>query len=84
MSHEQAKAVIEKVGGIALVADVTGKDFATVYRWTVEAPRGTGFIPDDSKRKIMEFARRKRIALKWDDFFPPITKKEKGHAFGAK
>lgn len=57
--------------GITAVATITGTHRTNVYRWMLSPEaRGTGgFIPAAQQRKLIEYARQERVALKPEDFF---------------
>jgi hypothetical protein len=57
--------------GIAAVAAITGTHRTNVYRWMLSADaRGTGgHVPAPQQRKLVEYAREKRMPLRPEDFF---------------
>lgn len=69
---EPASSIIEKLGGEAIVAEITRTAYTAPYRW--QAPRdkgGTGgTIPQRHHRTMLDFARKKRIRLTPADFLP--------------
>lgn len=73
--HEErlypAKHVIEKLGGAAIVAELTGRTTATVHKWTYPKSRGgtDGHIPASVQHDLMEAARAQQLPLSADDFF---------------
>lgn len=49
-----ARRIIERLGGYAATAEITGVKLNTVYRWTYETERGGtgGYIPREHHDKI--------------------------------
>ena len=70
----QAPPILRKLGGASRVAAILKKRHAsTVYRWTYEAPRGTGgLIPPEDQQQLMALARLGVIDLAPGDFFPEV------------
>ncbi len=66
-----ASIVIEKCGGVARVAEITGRSTARIYRWMHEKARGGtgGLIPAECQQVLMEHARRHGLPLAAEDFF---------------
>lgn len=71
MSMEPAKSIIEKCGGPAKVAEITGRDLSRVYRWMYPADRGgsNGRIPYDEADKLLKYAAKNGITLEPGEFF---------------
>lgn len=71
MSMEPAKSIIEKCGGPAKVAEITGRDISRVYRWMYPADRGgsNGRIPYDEAEKLLKHAAENGIPLVHSEFF---------------
>ena len=70
---EPANTIIMKCGGFAAVAQITGRSEVRVRRWTYSRERGgsDGLIPSECQQMLMEHARKARLDLTPDDFFPP-------------
>ena len=68
---DPARTVIDRVGGIAVAAEVTGTHFSRVYRWMRPKEVGgtDGIIPADAQQALMDYAREKSLPLRPDDFF---------------
>jgi hypothetical protein len=69
-----AQHVIEKCGGPAAVAAMTGVHVSRVHRWTYPKARGGtgGLIPAQHQQVILAEAKRLGIALQPSDFFEPV------------
>jgi hypothetical protein len=65
-----AKSVIDKVGGYAAAARITGKHVTGIYRWTYPTSRGGtgGLVPPADAIKLLDHARAAGIALEPGDF----------------
>jgi len=70
MIMNPAKSVIDKIGGYAAAAQITGKHISRVYRWTYPASRGGtgGVVPQADALKLLSHARTTGISLSSDDF----------------
>ena len=68
---EPARSVIAKMGGIEVVAGVTGKSLSRVYRWMYPRQRGgtDGIIPHGDAKRLLEHAKTAGIDLSPADFF---------------
>lgn len=71
MNLEPARSVIEKLGGIDVVAQTTGKHVSRIYRWMYSKERGGtgGFIPQSHIPDLLAYARDHGINLTANDFF---------------
>ena len=74
MRFEPASTIIEKCGGVAEMARLSGVSHASVSRW--QAPKtvgGTGgIIPQKNIPNIITNAKCDRdVVLDWSDFAPP-------------
>jgi len=69
---EPAKTIIELCGGFRAVAEITGRDETRVRRWTYPRNKGgsDGLIPSDCQQVLMDEARKRRLPLKPEHFFP--------------
>lgn len=70
-SLDPAASVISRLGGVAQVASITGRDVSRIYRWM--APKSTGGtggrIPHDDAIKMLQHAREKGLPLTAEEFF---------------
>ncbi len=66
-----AARVIEKVGGVPLVAKICGRSESTVYKWKwSKASGGTGgLVPTECAQMLMSAAGRGEVELSPEDFF---------------
>jgi hypothetical protein len=66
-----AERVIDKCGGVAVVAELAGVHVSRVHRWTYPKSRGgsNGIIPSANQQRILDAARARGIDLSPDDFF---------------
>lgn len=66
-----ASRVIDKCGGVDIVAALTGRTTGTVYKWTHAKEKGGtgGYIPVDAQNKLMASALRGEIDIGAEDFF---------------
>jgi hypothetical protein len=69
---QPATNVIEKVGGVAVMAEITGVHRTRVYGWMRPKDSGgtDGLIPQKHHPAILAFAREKAIAISAEDFLP--------------
>lgn len=69
---EPARTVIERFGGEAKVAEVTGASMTAPYRWTYPRDRGGtgGNIPQKHHRALLEYAKQNDIELSAEDLLP--------------
>jgi hypothetical protein len=69
---EPASTIIDRIGGEAVVADVTGVAYTAPYRWKYPKDRGGtgGIIPHWHVPKLIAYAREKGIELSEADFAP--------------
>lgn len=76
---EPASKIIEKLGGEAVVARITGTASTAPYRWQYPVDRGGtgGSIPQKHIEPLIAFAREHGIDLKTDDFFPSVAEPER-------
>jgi hypothetical protein len=67
---EPARTIIEKLGGVEVVAKITGKDESRVYRWMYSTARGgtNGAIPSELIFGLLDYAAAKGIKLRPTDF----------------
>lgn len=68
---EPARTIIEICGGVAAVADMTGRSEGRVRRWTFSKERGGtgGIIPAESQIALFNEACKRGIDLRPDHFF---------------
>jgi hypothetical protein len=68
---DPARSVIDRLGGVDVVARVTGKDRSRVYRWMYPMDRGGtgGLIPQRVIPGLLKYAEKNHIRLKAADFF---------------
>lgn len=69
---DPARSVIQRLGGVALVATITGKSRSRVFRWMYPPSRGGtgGFIPNKDVPRLLAYAQEHGIALSRVDFVP--------------
>lgn len=80
---EPASSIIRKLGGEAVVSDITGTAYTAPYRWQHEREKGGtgGLIPQRYHRTLLDYAHKKRITLKSDEFLPlPVKSRERAGA----
>lgn len=67
---EPARTIIERLGGPAKVAEITGTALTAPYRWQVAVEKGGtgGFIPRKYHRQILDFAGANEIDIAASDF----------------
>lgn len=74
LAMEPADSIIERLGGVGVVAEITGTAYTAPYRW--KAPRdkrGTGgVIPWQHVRPLLDYAKKNGIPLAADDFLPRV------------
>lgn len=72
-----AKSVIERLGGVDKVSEITGKHRTRVFRWMYPQERGGtgGLIPQRDIPKLLDYARNKQIRLRPGDFMPSEASK---------
>ncbi len=70
---DPATRIIERLGGEAKVAAITGLALTAPYRWQYEKSRGGtgGLIPQAHHRALLDYADAHRIALSAEDFLMP-------------
>lgn len=70
---DPASSIIERLGGVAVVSDLTGTAYTAPYRWTYPRDRGgtDGAIPQRHHRTLLDYAARKGIPLDANDFLLP-------------
>jgi hypothetical protein len=70
---ETAARIIEKLGGEAEVAAITGLSLTAPYRWQHAKSKGGtgGLIPQAHHRVLLDYARAHGIALCAEDFLSP-------------
>lgn len=75
---EPASTIITKCGGIAAVAQITGRSEVRVRRWGYPKARGgtDGLIPSECQQMLMEHARKYKLDLRPDDFFPEPSQED--------
>lgn len=68
---EPAASIIKLFGGAQAVAEIIGKHFSRVYRWTYPESRGGcgGMVPARDQRALLDHARKNQIDLQPGDFF---------------
>jgi hypothetical protein len=72
---EPARTIVQKLGGPAIVAEITGAASTAPYRWQYTRAKGGtgGVIPQRHHRKLLDYAREKNIELKAEDFLPEVV-----------
>lgn len=70
-----AEVVIEKCGGVSVVAKLAGVHVSNVHRWTYPKAKGGtgGTVPSKKQRAILDGARKRGIKLTPDDFFAEVA-----------
>jgi len=70
---EPARSIIERLGGVEVVAAATGRNRTRVYRWMYPIERGGtgGVIPQREIPTLLELARERQVDLSHSDFFQP-------------
>lgn len=68
---DPAASIVRLFGGPKAVAQIVGKHYSRVYRWTYsEADEGTGgLIPAREQVALLTYARANNIDLRPEDFF---------------
>lgn len=71
---EPASSIIEKLGGEAVVAEITRTSYTAPYRWQAEKSKGGtgGLIPQKYHRLLLDYARAHGIDLRAEDFLPVV------------
>lgn len=68
-----AQTIIDKVGGVARVAAICGRNASWVYKWTYPKGSGSGgrggFVPHEDAERLLAAARRGEVDLTPADFF---------------
>ena len=66
-----AAHVIEKAGGVPIVARICGRSEVSVYKWKWSKAKGGtgGLIPTECAQKLMSAAGRGEVNLVPEDFF---------------
>jgi hypothetical protein len=72
---EPAATIIERLGGEARVADITGTALTAPYRWQREKSKGGtgGLIPQAHHRILLDYAHAHGIVLSAEEFLIPRT-----------
>lgn len=70
MQLNPAKSIIDRFGGPAAVAAITGRHISRVYRWALPRDRGGtgGAIPIPEARKLLEAGKDSGIPVSAADF----------------
>jgi len=73
-----AHDIIDLVGGVQAMADLTGVDPSNVHRWTYPKARGgtDGLIPVRHHKRIIDSEAGKAAKLTHNDFFVARTAKK--------
>lgn len=68
---EPARSIIGRLGGVDVVASITGKHRTNVFRWMYPPNRGGtgGMIPLREIPKLLKFAKTSGKRLRHSDFF---------------
>lgn len=68
---EPASSIIKKLGGHAVVSQITRTARPTPYNWEkAREQKGTGgIIPLRHVQVLLDYARTQQISLKYEDFF---------------
>jgi putative alpha-1,2-mannosidase len=71
---EPASSIIQKLGGEAVVAEITATAYTAPYRWQypVEKKGTGGRIPQRHHPALLDYARKKGIKLSADEFVMPV------------
>jgi hypothetical protein len=71
---DPAKTVIERLGGVDNVAEITGKHRTRVFRWMYPEERGGtgGLVPQREIPGLLQYARDNKIKLAPADFIPRL------------
>lgn len=77
---DPARTIIERLGGVDVVAGVTKKHRTRVFRWMYPPERGGtgGLIPQREIPGLLDFARKKSIRLRAADFLPTTQARATG------
>lgn len=72
---EPASTIITKIGGEAVVSEITGTAYTAPYRWQHPRERGGtgGLIPQRYHPVLLAYARSKGISLKAEEFLPSMA-----------
>lgn len=75
LAMDPASKIIERLGGEAKVAEITGMAFTAPYRWQHDKSKGGtgGLIPQAHHRVLLDYARTNNIDLTAEDFLAPAT-----------
>lgn len=73
LAMDPASKIIQRLGGEAKVAEITGKAFTAPYRWQADKSKGGtgGLIPQTHHRALLDYAEQNNIRLSAEDFLPP-------------
>lgn len=76
--HTPAKAVIDKMGGVVRVSEITGRHISRVYRWMAGKEQGGtgGVIPQGEASKLLAQAKLEGIDLQASEFFAAVQDAE--------
>lgn len=68
---EPAASIIQTLGGVERVSEITDRHISRVYRWMYPKDRGGtgGIIPQPEAAKMLAYAKDKRIRLSPAAFF---------------
>ena len=77
---EPARSIIERLGGVDVVAGITGKHRTRVFRWMYPPDRGGtgGMIPLREIPKLLKFATSTGKRLRHADFFNTPPRRSRG------
>jgi hypothetical protein len=69
---EPAATIIKKLGGEAVVAEITATALSAPYRWQYPRERGGtgGRVPQRHHRLLLAYARQRGISLSAEEFLP--------------
>jgi hypothetical protein len=69
---DPARSIVARLGGEAVVKDITQVSGSTPYVWQYPRENGGtgGTIPQRHHRKMLDYAKQNKIALKAEDFLP--------------
>jgi hypothetical protein len=69
---DPARTIIYQLGGVVVVARITGKSLSRVYRWMYSTKRGGtgGLIPQRLIPALLKYAEQHHIDVKPEDFLP--------------
>lgn len=75
---EPAKSIIQKLGGEAVVSQITQTAYTAPYRWQHSRSKGgtDGLVPQRHHQKLLDYARANGIALEAAEFLAVVEAAE--------